>query len=327
VKAGTPFVIALLVAAAAPARAAPVLHYPPDELLVTGAGQLHVVGEADTMDVEVNGAAGAGTTVRRRAGEPPLAHAAVILAPGLNRLTIRFGGDTSAGSLVERRVFFAPRLAAHVDPPDGFTRQPFHAGTAARVCGGCHEVASRATDAAPATPGASTCFSCHRGLTTVPQVHGPAAQWACTRCHETRPGAASYTTPEPVMPLCVSCHVEQKQRLDTNAFQHGPTASGRCTICHDPHGSSQPFFLRKAPWELCTTCHAEKGSGRHVISWGPRGQGHPTRGRADPNRPGQELSCASCHNPHAAPAPRLWNFGATLWLELCRNCHRGLVGG
>jgi predicted CXXCH cytochrome family protein len=129
------------------------------------------------------------------------------------------------------------------------------------------------------------------------------------------------------MPLCFSCHEEQKERFYGERFQHGPTATGMCVLCHSPHGSEHALLLRKAAFDLCTACHAEQGSGRHVIAWGPGGQSHPTRGRPDPVKLGQELSCASCHNPHAAPAPKLWNFKATLWLDLCRNCHRALLGG
>lgn len=36
---------------------------------------------------------------------------------------------------------------------------------------------------------------------------------------------------------------------------------------------------------------------------------------------------ASCHNPHAAPGAKLWNFGVTRRGALCTVCHRSLVGG
>jgi predicted CXXCH cytochrome family protein len=129
------------------------------------------------------------------------------------------------------------------------------------------------------------------------------------------------------MPPCFGCHQEQKDRFYGNPYQHGPTATGFCTICHNPHGTDNEFFVKKATWNLCTTCHYEKGSGRHVVSWGPSGQTHPTRQRPDPSRAGKELSCASCHNPHAAPGAKLWNFGAVRWMDLCRNCHAGIFGG
>lgn len=315
-----------LAATAAP----PLVHYPPDRLVVTGAGRLHVVAEhpgraTARMEVHLNGtSAEAGPAPASGRGRP-LLHAVATLSPGLNGLEIRFVVDGRVADSVQRSVFFLSPLARDREPPAGFSRQAFHRSDGNGACDGCHQLTPVASDMAPGAPGASTCFSCHAALTRGREVHGPAAQWACTRCHD--PGAMPrYATPDPVLPLCFSCHAEQKDRLDTSPFQHGPTATGQCTICHNPHATDVTFLLKKAPWDLCTTCHAEKGTGRHVITWGPTGQGHPTRGRPDPTRPGQELSCASCHNPHAAPAPRLWNFRATVWLDLCRNCHRTIVG-
>ncbi len=308
------------------------VHYPPDATLTTGDGLVHVVAELPSSTPEpaltVHVAGGAATAVAQRAADGRVVlHAAVSLTPGDNVLDLEFLSAGRPAARVTRRVFFAYPLARDLRPSPGFARRPFHRDAAEQPCAGCHETAARASDAQPPAPAQSTCFSCHAAVTRGPQVHGPAALWACTRCHDPRDPARRYATPDPPMPLCFSCHDEQKARFYGERYQHGPTATGQCVICHSPHGSPNSFFLKKPPWDLCTTCHAEKGSGRHVIAWGPNGQSHPTRGRPDPNRAGQELSCASCHNPHAAPAPKLWNFKATLWLDLCKNCHGRLIGG
>lgn len=325
----------LLLGGAGSGAAEPMLrlHYPPDGLVVSGQGHLSVLAEVDRaaaggVEVEVRLAGGQGdrATPRARADGPTVFHGAVRLRPGVNQVEVVLGVRGRPPAVTTRRVYFLSPLANETVPPPGYARAPFHRGPPAS-CGGCHELAARADDAGPATPAASTCRSCHARLTAAAEVHGPAAQWACTRCHDPSAAPARYATPDPPMPLCFSCHAEQKERFYGSRYQHGPTATGRCTLCHDPHGSPNQFFLRKATWDLCTTCHAEKGSGRHVISWGPTGQTHPTRGRPDPSRPGREVSCASCHNPHAAPGPKLWNFGAVLYLELCRNCHRTILGG
>jgi len=320
--------VALVAVGPSTVRAGPVVHVPADRSLVSGDGILHVIGEvqgagAPGMEVRLDG--DIIVAVARRVGDRAVMHAALRLAPGLNRLSIVFRGSSGRPITMEREVFHVVPLVPDAVPPPEFARRPFHAGDAPVVCARCHRVVARAEDTAPAAPEQSTCFSCHAGLTRAAEVHGPTAQWACTRCHDAAAGAA-YATPEPVMPLCYACHVEQKERFYGSRYQHGPTATGRCTICHSPHGTGHRVFLKKAPWDLCTTCHVEKKSGRHVVAWGPSGQSHPTRGRPDPARPGQELSCASCHNPHAAPSPKLWNFKATIWLDLCRNCHARLIG-
>jgi predicted CXXCH cytochrome family protein len=320
--------VAGLLADPAPSAGAPHVHYPPEDLIVTGGGTLHVIVEAPepgphTMSIRLNGAE-PGPAVSAAGGR--VLHGPVQLAPGPNALEIVLSNERGETTTLSRRAFWASPVLARADPPAGFRRQPFHGEGHEAPCAGCHQTQPRPEDAGPTEPRQSTCFSCHARITGAREVHGPAAQWACTRCHDPTAAPVRYATPEPVMPLCFSCHAEQRDRFYGNRYQHGPTATGFCTICHNPHGTEHRFFLKKATWDLCTTCHAEKASGRHVISWGPRGQTHPTRGRPDPSRPGREVSCASCHNPHAAPSPKLWNFKATFYVELCRNCHGGLIG-
>jgi predicted CXXCH cytochrome family protein len=50
-------------------------------------------------------------------------------------------------------------------------------------------------------------------------------------------------------------------------------------------------------------------------------EGHPTRDRQDPVRIGKELTCSSCHNPHASNSPNLWAFDVQSTFELCVKCH------
>lgn len=327
-------VIAAAISGGAPAEAAPrlVIHYPPDDLVVSGAGLLRVIAEVSdpgphTLEIRLDGVPTATPVAMHRPGGGAVMHAPVQLAPGLATLEVTLREAGRPAESITRRIFLLSVVAKAGTPPPRFRWNPFHQDAREKACAGCHEMTSQPGDAGPPAPDQSTCFPCHARVTAVKEVHGPAALWACTRCHDARRTPGRYATPDPVLPLCFSCHAEQKERFYGSRYQHGPTATGLCTICHSPHGTEEQFFLKKTAWELCTTCHAEKASGRHVISWGPQGQGHPTRGRPDPNRPDRELSCASCHNPHAAPGPKLWNFQATDWLELCRNCHARLMGG
>ena len=66
---------------------------------------------------------------------------------------------------------------------------------------------------------------------------------------------------------------------------------------HDPHATDNDFRLNKPIVELCTTCHRGFDDGYHVVQR-PQGGGHPIGGRDDPLRPGRELVCTSCHDPH-----------------------------
>ncbi len=309
------------------------LHYPPENLVVSGGGILHVIGEPERdlpgaeMAVRLNGGPAESAMARLRQGGGTVFHAEVRLAPGLNSVEVELRSGGRPVARVQRKVFFLSPLNKDKEPPSRFSRQSFHRTGGEPACVGCHQLEPRPEDEGPASPEQSTCYPCHARLTKTKEVHGPAALWACTRCHNPSSAPVRYATPDPIMILCFSCHGEQKERFYGSPYQHGPTATGQCTICHNPHGTDNLYFLKKAAWDLCTTCHFEKASGRHVISWGPNGQGHPTRGKPDPTRVNRELSCASCHNPHAASAPKLWNFNAVRWLDLCRNCHKRILGG
>lgn len=326
--------LGLAAAGAAAADPAGVrVRMPVADSIVSGSGRVHVIVELDgeaapsAVRARLKGADLGPGTYRARAGGGGVSHWSVQLTPGPNVLEVEFAPAGRPATREARAVYFFDPVHAASEPPKTFKRAPFHQAGAEAVCRECHRTQSVPDDVAPAAPDQSTCFTCHAGLTKVKEVHGPAALWACTKCHDATSTPGRYATPEPVMPLCFSCHQEQKDRFYGSPYQHGPTATGFCTLCHNPHGSEHGLFLKKAAWNLCTTCHFEKGSGRHVVSWGPSGQTHPTRGRPDPSRPNRELSCASCHNPHAAAGPKLWNFGATIWLDLCRNCHGRIFGG
>ena len=124
-------------------------------------------------------------------------------------------------------------------------------------------------------------------------------------------------TPSPVKDACLKCHAI----VLSGTFKHGPASEGYCTLCHDPHASPNPAWLRKPAWDLCTTCHQDKGSGVHVLAGYMRGS-HPTRDVPDPLRPGKNLTCTSCHNPHSAENSQLISFTVRSRTELCNICHK-----
>jgi len=257
------------------------------------------------------------------------------LRPGLNKIEI---AAIQRGKKLEEAVFYVFQRSdlakIYMKAPDGFKKDYFHMSDST-ACAACHKMDPVEYDKMPINPQAfssenfdrekvfsltSTCYSCHNKITSRAYVHGPAAVWSCLSCHneESKP---LYSVKKPDTETCFMCHVEQKMDWDSKKFAHGPVTIGRCTICHSPHSADNPFNLFKSTWALCTNCHKEKGSGKHVLGDSFSTEGHPTRNRKDPLRKGKELSCASCHEPHASNFPHLWAFDVQNLFELCRKCH------
>lgn len=224
----------------------------------------------------------------------------------------------------------------YVKPPADFKKDYFHMKEWQR-CTSCHTIVAAKTDRKPADISAfpsenlkrpfdkagvdSTCYSCHKTLISYPFVHSPAASWSCLSCHDQN-ARPVYAVKKPDTKVCFNCHFDKKEDWYSKKYYHGPFSIGKCSICHNPHASENPFELIKDTWDLCISCHIDKGSGRHIVKNFSFGSSyHPTRGKPDPSRPGKELTCASCHNPHASDAPYLMRFSYSNIFELCRKCH------
>ena len=158
-------------------------------------------------------------------------------------------------------------------------------------------------------------------MTSNSYVHGPAAVWSCLSCHDPE-GKPKYASNMHDREVCFQCHMTKKTEWNSKKKVHGPVNMGVCSLCHNPHSAKYPFVLRKSPWRLCVTCHADRGSGAHVTSGFISGNPHPTRGRPDPVRQGKELSCTSCHDPHASDSGDLFKYGITDRSILCAVCHQ-----
>lgn len=223
----------------------------------------------------------------------------------------------------------------YVKPPDGFKKDKFHAEDH-KQCADCHTLVPSASDRKPLNMSAfpnekskgaydtaastSTCYSCHKSLISFPFVHPPAAVWSCLSCHEPQDGQG-YAVRKPDTRACFGCHLKEKETWYAKKYLHGPFNVGKCSICHNPHASEYPFNLIKDTWDLCISCHIDKGSGKHIVRSFTDVNYHPTRGKPDPSRPGKELTCASCHDPHASDVQYLQRFKYSSLFELCSNCH------
>ncbi len=237
--------------------------------------------------------------------------------PGIN--TIMVSGIMEDGGAVSRQVkvfIISPISARYGNPPDGYTQYWFHSSSS--TCFTCHQMQPQKSDLYPAKHSDSSCYVCHKDITDRKYVHGPTAAWACLMCHDPK-ADPKYSTPNPPVKMCEKCHGDDIAAWQKLKHQHGPFALGMCTTCHSPHGSNWPFWTRKFPTDLCLSCHVGQ-SGNHVITFF-NGDPHPMRGHPDPRHPGRELSCASCHSPHASPY-RFQLFGDYRHPRtFCRGCH------
>ncbi len=259
----------------------------------------------------------------------------VPLALGINRIDITASKDGKQVFNTTLNVFRRSDLVGnYMKTPAGFKKDYFHMGDNSR-CSECHILEPKETDKKPVSPtsfiaetfdkktviqATSTCYSCHNKIASSPYVHGPVAVWSCLSCHDEK-SDPKYSVKKPDSEVCFGCHIEQKTDWQSKKFTHGPVTLGKCAICHSPHSSEYPANLYKSTWDLCVTCHADRGSGRHVLGDAFSTEGHPTRDKPDPVRIGKQLSCASCHNPHASNFPHLWAFEVQDMFDLCRKCH------
>lgn len=206
-------------------------------------------------------------------------------------------------------------------PPE-FQKKPFHTEDNEKACLSCHEMKTSGKDLKLQKLNDFICYPCHKKITESGYVHVPVARWDCMSCHEQNSKPLKYIIRQPEKDLCFVCHKDKKKELTLKKYLHGPIVAGKCSICHNPHVSRNILRLKKSPWDLCITCHEDRASGSHVVAGFVFGSSHPTKGRPDPSRPGKELSCASCHTPHAGNSREQLVNDTISPDSLCRMCHK-----
>jgi predicted CXXCH cytochrome family protein len=292
-------------------------------------------GSADLIEIRVNNKKKVSIVPRQK-----FECSFVSLELGINEINITAKKEAIIVDEAALRVFRRSDLVSkYTKSPAGFQKDYFHVRDHPR-CAACHHILEhREADKKPiniemfaaeisknktVVPPESTCYSCHRGMTSYPFVHGPNFVWSCLTCHNSH-AEPRYSVKFPFSELCYKCHVEQKQKRSGKKNYHAPYINNKCGICHNPHASENPYRLVKPTWLLCVSCHPDQGDGRHIIAgffWrGSRRNRHPTHGVLDPLREGQELTCASCHNPHASNSSKFIRLNADRGFELCGKCH------
>jgi predicted CXXCH cytochrome family protein len=202
-----------------------------------------------------------------------------------------------------------------------------HSPAAALLCRSCHRADQAGTKVSiPAGRVETVCFGCHVNSGKWPamsHVHGPVGTGDCTICHDPHGSNSQFQLwTDGKAKLCVVCHEDKKKFATPSAKQklqvHAILSARGCVVCHSPHASNYRFQLMAEINDLCVSCHINlQGlSGDHPV------QGHPISGVADPLRPGTEMACTSCHNPHGSEYSYLL-IGENRGGLLCAKCHSG----
>lgn len=229
-----------------------------------------------------------------------------------------------------------------------------HGPFAARECSICHESAGESD--APTVPEktAELCVVCHSDIEERVDesavTHGALQLTeSCHNCHSPHATPNRHQLLEPTPDLCLSCHVDIRLEAASRKHHHRPAFEGGCEICHDPHASDQPKLLRTDVNSLCLECHAKpvdpeaesvaRFDGRVVLpakffegmtlvlpdpgaEKGHPWPGHPVRGTEAPEAlGGGEVSCVTCHRPHAANGKKLLVTEKKGTSALCVTCH------
>jgi predicted CXXCH cytochrome family protein len=239
---------------------------------------------------------------------------------GRNEISVEAYVGKERAETAVASIYYAPGGDGATVPPE-FKPFVFHLPDTENRCIGCHNMAPSPAQLLSTQERENPCFSCHRGMLRVPFVHGPAGTYSCVYCHQEK-ATPKYSVTKRDMPLCAECHEDKASEFSKRKYIHGPIAGGMCEVCHDPHGSANRAQLRMPINTLCLSCHEAIARKPHILRT-PSGEGHPVSGRKDPSASasGRDMSCISCHNPHAADVRYFFVNNADDRMELCQMCH------
>jgi len=249
-------------------------------------------------------------------------HHRLILSEGKNLIRIEGlrAGHKEGEQLLT--VFVASPFSEQQDTnTPGFREYTFHTPKTEKTCSPspCHMQELRQGAKSRQKEALPSCYTCHKRIVSYNYVHGPASVWACATCHSQNSAKRRNAVPHPIADVCRMCHTLELAAWQSEKFGHPPTMKGMCTLCHNPHSSNEPFFLVKGASDLCGSCHPDKMTEPHVIIR-PSGKGHPVKQQS--GKGGKlGISCASCHNPHAANNKKLLQKFNGSQISFCRNCH------
>jgi predicted CXXCH cytochrome family protein len=190
--------------------------------------------------------------------------------------------------------------------------------------------------------------------------HGALEVGSCTACHSAHAASQNHLVKAHTSRLCLTCHEDRAEERGKLAFVHPVIDSIGCEACHDSHFAKNDGLLLETANRLCNGCHLQgadrKSSGQTVTLFGKlklraselnaykkillsadlsRGhpqQGHPVSGTVTPKSIKNkrlrglsfsgEMTCLSCHDPHAGAAPQLFVNRIAGRFQLCLTCHK-----
>jgi len=236
----------------------------------------------------------------------------VPLHPGENHFIVRSTDRDNKLRTIDSIVFYRTTVMQSA-PPDILESQ-FHYENKETECEPCHSLTVGEATIEEKSTVEEECITCHNSLVTLKSAHYPAASWDCLMCHDpsSTPKYQLYADKEYDATLCFECHSEREEELDTASVVHPPFYSGECQTCHDPHGSSNEMLIIDKMEKVCESCHEDIVKIPHPVV------GHPLGGKPDPRDPEKEISCVSCHNPHASEHNFLLSVPR---MQLCGTCH------
>lgn len=301
------------------------LLYPLDGTYVTKSNYLIVKGGTDPLltgvSIEINGVNSDVIDISAEAYRATFGDMFIVkplFDPGKNQIIVQGFVGKERLATVTATVYYQDQFDQA--PPANFTREVFHYAEREKPCAACHNMTPAAAELSNPDPRKNPCASCHMRMLSLPHVHGPAGVYECTYCHEVSSVPSKYMPRLEGAALCTECHEDKLEEFRKAKFVHGPVEAGLCLACHDPHASSERGQLIMPAYELCASCHAQVVKVPHVAR-GSSGKPHPLKGVVNPAGTGEDLSCASCHEPHSGVTDAMLRWGLESRMSLCSKCH------
>lgn len=252
-----------------------------------------------------------------------------------------------------------PHKSATAKLMQKFEHPPF----ADKSCDTCHAAARDGKVVLTQADAKSLCVTCHDGkakLIETAKVPHPGAQGDCTDCHNPHASKSPGLPKTDAVNICLSCHSDQAEQMKKKVL-HQPAFEQGCATCHEPHGGERPKLLRASGNALCLECHGTnskpgKLEAEHLLTiFGGKvrlpedyfaknqvmrfeikyGLGHPTtnhpvenvRDPQDQTKFKAQISCLTCHQPHAGAARAMLVKDQKPGMQFCRDCHKGAMIG
>jgi predicted CXXCH cytochrome family protein len=195
----------------------------------------------------------------------------------------------------------------HGSASAGMIRPTAHPPFAEGSCDTCHsDPKAKPGAAAAAVP--DLCVVCHEARAG---GHPVAVERSCVACHTPHASSGPALIKGRERLVCLTCHTDIAAKRAGAVSYHPVFGSNQdCTTCHELHtGKTEALLKKQDALETCKTCHAQHAQFAH-----PMGEGVK-----DPSRPGKNVTCLSCHDPHGTTFRQF--LLADPRQDLCVRCH------